>query len=163
MSRIYYDDEYEGSYALHMGRWERLRRVVWTSKRGQKALRDVEAALLALEPKELYEDSFARAGFDEEEGQVYPPEVCVLGAYAAYKLQDKPEADFIDELERADLIDNDWEQAEYASKFGMTHTMAWLLMEKNDETYGSMSPHERYDAMLAFVQSKLAPVLEHTP
>lgn len=150
MSRyVEYDgwDEYE---QLAYGRWERNSRVVWESKRGQVVLRELAAALVALPSKELAYDTFCeRAGESPEEL------TCVLGAYARYK--------GIPIAEMA-YLDGDWEddhedineQAQWAKEhLGMTFTMAWMLIERNDEAFKRHTPAQRYKAMLEFVRSKL--------
>lgn len=152
MSRVSYDNDYNYD-PLAAARWDRNSRAVFVSKRGQAILRDLEAALLALPEKRLVEDTFWDTEFIEEAESVRL-NACVLGAYARYKglkatelsglnpFWDEP----IDANETADAI---------SQMTPMTFTMAWNLVEQNDEYFGNYTPEQRYDAMLDWIRSHL--------
>lgn len=50
------------------------------------------------------------------------------------------------------------ETASLASQAGLTYTLAWELAYRNDETYDSKTPEERYTAFLAWIDAELAEV-----
>lgn len=147
-----YDDVYG---LLASGRWERNSRATVESKRGQKVLRELEAAMLALPKPRLARDLFCSVG--EDDGDV---EACVLGAYAIWKGEARhvpPEyndtSDWRDEVETsAD------EQARWAENhLGLAFTLAWNLIERNDDILGHFTPEERYTRMLAWIRANLKP------
>src|SRR5690242_15029681 len=84
MSRISYDYEGDNPY-LDRGRWERNTRATIASKRGQRTLRELRDALLALPNKRLIEDDFCTIAEDDAGEPVEVGDVCVLGAYALHK------------------------------------------------------------------------------
>ena len=84
MSRIHYDyDEQFGE--LRMGAWEHNTKLAFEGKRGQAALRDLEAALLALPEPKLAADQFCVVR--PHLGVPGQPivEACALGALAWHK------------------------------------------------------------------------------
>ena len=158
MSRVH---EYEGDGdvwdIMAQGRWERNSKVVWGSERGQKVLKELEAALLAMPVKKLARDIFYK---EDEEVQA-----CVLGAYAAYKGQPVKR---MENLNPAIVVEDDgstwiddlpydaYATAEYVAGFSnMTVTMGELLVMQNDESLHDCTPEERYERMLKFVRSKI--------
>jgi hypothetical protein len=48
------------------------------------------------------------------------------------------------------------ETAELGVQAGLAYTLAWELAYRNDETYGAMTPEERYTAFLAWLDQQLA-------
>lgn len=48
------------------------------------------------------------------------------------------------------------ETAAYGAEGGLTRTLAWLIAERNDETYGHLTPEERYNRFLAWIDTELA-------
>lgn len=157
MSRVReYDDSWDDGIAalLNGGRWERNTRATLTSRRGQAVLRELEAALLALPVQRLAADTFCAVG--EDDSQV---EACVLGALALYRGKAAAVPDVFnapeDEEEYGDPAD---EQAKWAAEhLGIAYTLAWNLIDRNDEIYARCTPEERYTRMLAFVRSQMKP------
>lgn len=171
MSRIVENDDWDDVRAvLNYGRWERNTKATVKSKRGQATLRELEAALLALPVPRLHADTFCDVGGAE-------PKVCVLGAYALYKgaSSDVPE-DFNPPPRPPSWSDNteafkaawerwyDWnddrpiadEQARWAADhLGIAFTLAWNLIEKNDEEYGNASPEQRYERFLTWIRARI--------
>lgn len=153
-----YDDWCDDTDAiLSYGRWQRNSRAVLVSKRGQKALREIEAALLALpEPKLAYE-TFHRV----EDGKV---ECCVLGAVAAHRGVDMPEHlnGDVDEWTDHDgktYIQRDpcpaEETASWAEKnLGLAFTLAYNLVDVNDRDIPE-TDEQRYERVLAWVQKHI--------
>lgn len=48
--------------------------------------------------------------------------------------------------------------AELGAQVGMAYTLAWRLGALNDETYGNLTPEERYTAVLEWIEGQLLPV-----
>jgi hypothetical protein len=46
--------------------------------------------------------------------------------------------------------------AEVAKEAGIVYSLAWQLAYRNDEMFDGMSPEERYDAFLAWLDQELA-------
>lgn len=143
MSRFNYTDEEDrpGQFALWQANCTRSLR----GKAGQEALKDLEAALLALPSKRLIADSLI-----DEEG-----EVCAVGALALHKkVAIKHDSD-------ADLDTEGFA----ADELGVPRLVAWTIVMMNDEEFDSRwtkgkmipyTPEERYEAMLNWVRLKLA-------
>lgn len=159
--RISYSDDEErpGQFALWDANCERSLR----GKRGQQALRDLEAALLALPDKRLIAD----AVHDETGG------VCALGAYGRHKGIDLSK------------FPNDYDSDEIGIAGGMPRLVAWTIVALNDieldgyylymegprpmqTLYGGYygggwserrryTPEERYERVLAWIRERLKP------
>lgn len=160
MSRVGdYDDYDDGDpqAVLNYGRWQRNSRAVLTSKRGQKALRDIEAALLALpEPRLAYET------FHKVEGDKV--ECCVLGAVARARGVEPPEWLNGEDFKWRDTVDHEPASPEdtafWAEKnLGLAFTLAYNLMDLNDRDVGvgDETPEGRYERILAFVRKHIRP------
>jgi hypothetical protein len=151
--RINYSDEEEdfpGQYSLWQANCERS----INGKVGQKALRELETALLALPEKRLIADELENA-----EG-----EVCAIGAIKKYRnveVQSDPE-----------------EMEEVGVELGMPRLVAWKVVCLNDieidgkyveaagpatawghrpRVFVSVTPEERYEQVLAWVQRQINP------
>lgn len=131
MSRFNYSDEEEfgGQFALWRANTERC----LTGKNGQKALRDMREALLALPDKMLISDVLY-----DDNGLV-----CAVGAYGKYI--------------GADLSKFDPEDAtdEAGEAMGLPFRVAWSLVEMNDMIFDTETPEERYTKVLAWVESRI--------
>lgn len=165
MSRITYNEDGE---MWAMIRWAGAAKQAINGKRGQSVLREIEAALLAMPHKRLaYHDLCSPTG-----------DVCIIGALAQARgfgrLDLEIAQDRYDMGRRADVrwrngkfnpdavlpepepgVDSTWDWAE--KHLGITHTLAWELVEKNDEAYGgrAVTPEERYEGVLAWVRKHL--------
>lgn len=154
------DEEYPGQFALWQGNCRRSLR----GKAGQAALRELEAALLALPDKRL----IAGKLIDAEGG------VCSIGALAKYKGRDllnEPHVGPDDEFE------GDGEMEEIGMELGMPRLVAWKVVEMNDVQFDGrdlvtlegpyrwysekpkawvpITPEERYSRVLAWVRRQL--------
>lgn len=144
MSRIDGDYDINSTEALlAAGRWERNSETTVKSKRGQQALREIEAALLALPTKRLAYETFHRV---DDAGEL---ECCVLGALAHHKGVEA----------REDLNDPDYGFADEAASWavenlGLTFTLAWNLIYENDEAL-VFTPEQRYERVLSWVQKRI--------
>lgn len=171
MSRSGYDGNCENSIGYC---WNAMVERALAGKRGQKFLREMEAALLALPKKELCAYNFAKEG-----------RVCALGAVAVRReIEDGWAFDTamkILEAKSEQLGDENDEWSDIASeKFDIARAMAQEIQEQNDSGRGSWCgpngqnyvdhskgeemfdlppelPEERWDRMLRWVRSKIKP------
>lgn len=157
--RVNYCDEEDrpGQFAL----WDANVKRSIRGKRGQAALREFEAALLAMPEKRLIRDLLTN-----EDG-----EVCAIGCYARHKGLDLSKFDPEDESDEVGVA------------AGMPQLVAWSIVALNDITLDvvwevadgpaqrghgvykggiplirDMTPEERYAKVLAWVQEKLTPL-----
>lgn len=147
MSRITYNDDGSGWSWI---RWAGAAKQALHSKRGKAALQELREALLRLPTKALITDRLC-----DGKG------VCVLGALAYRRAVDQgvePREIWKSLQKPGAAVDADAKGlATWAVKnLSMTFTLAWELMEKNDERFGSITPEERYTAMLNWVEGTLA-------
>jgi len=160
VSRVVYDDE---ATWLDHGRWEHNLRRTIKSKRGQQVLRDLRAALLALPAPRLI-DGYMLAPSDPG----CPDDVCLLGALARSQRVPLPVGVMHDSLreqplDRWGLPPERWaidETAEWASAaMGMSRTLAWALIEVNDENVWAWrtteTPEQRYRRVLGWVTERI--------
>lgn len=133
--RISYSDEedWPGQFEL----WQANCRRSLHGKHGQEELRALRDALLALPEKRLIYGLL-----DDEEGGV-----CAIGAYARHKGVD---------LSRFDPED---ESDEVGIAAGMPSLVAWKVVEMNDVEFSHLTPEQRYEKMLAWVEREI----EHPP
>jgi hypothetical protein len=154
--RINYCDEEDrpGQFAL----WDANCRRSLNGKAGQRALRELEAALLALPDKRLIRGSLV----DGQGG------VCAIACYANYKGVDLSKFDPEDESDEVGIA------------AGMPHLVAWKVVALNDVVFDTvwevahgpvqrghgvykggiplvrdMTPEERYVAVLKWVRTQL--------
>ena len=148
MSRIHYNDELSPSQlGLQIGR--ELRTI--QGNQSQAFLRALEQYLLTMHPKRLIENVLC-----DENG-----EVCVLGLALERRLVQRgmtyAEAELILDPRRT-WDEEDWDSFIYAAKeLGVSETLAWLLMEANeDDEFGpKRTPEERYVYVLKQVRKML--------
>ena len=138
-------DQTEADYAL----WSANFRKSVASQKGQKVLRDLEAALLALPQPRLIEGSLCRDG-----------EFCALGAYGYYqRLRKGDDAEsargWLEKLD-AEYGDIAWVAREVADAMPITFTVAWEVSYYNDERVSvKRTPEERYEQVLGWVGNLL--------
>lgn len=152
------DEERPGQFAL----WDANCQRSLKGKAGQQALRDLEAALLALPEKRLIHGLL-----EDEHGAV-----CAVGAYAKHKGLDLSKFDPEDESDAVGV------------KAGMPRLVAWKVVALNDieidDYYRTVegpemhhghgdywprgvwqrvqyTPEERYEKVLAWVRANLEP------
>jgi hypothetical protein len=165
-------DECSVGALLAWGRWQHNFPLAVNGKRGQAALRLLEAALLAMPEKRLISGWLATPD----------GECCVNGLYVAAKVAEDegiPLREAVskvaaqtdvpwDELERSGpgeyrdewgrVEDGDgWEPTvDAAKRAGLTFTLAWHLGDMNDETCHGKTPEERYTYVLDWVRRHIA-------
>ncbi len=148
------DEERPGQFAL----WDANVRRSMKGRRGQRELRELEAALVALPEKRLIRDELT----DEAGG------VCAIACYARHKGLDLSRFDPEDESDAVGVA------------AGMPRLVAWEVVAQNDihcdtvwevadgpiqRGYGhyrggvplvrAMTPEERYDKILKWVRARL--------
>ncbi len=153
--RIGYSEEeaWQGQFALHRANTERAIR----GKAGQAALRDLEAALLAMPRKRLVVKALAQGG-----------EVCAIGALLVLKrvrsgaTYEAAAAEIEATYKPDDIADGAYQTDDIADGEGVAPAMvAWRLVELNDIRHEDATPEERYEIVLGWVRSKLAGKVDH--
>lgn len=137
--------DYDGEGSMSYGMWRANVQRAINGRRGQQALADLEAALLALPEKRLIAGALCT-----EFG-----EVCTVGALIVHKRVAAGE-DRDDVI--ADLANSYFNMASETAEAGRDHagltfTLAWELAELNDEDLAGMTDVRRYDAVLAWVRA----------
>lgn len=166
MSRIVYNEDYFDEYdMLRAGGFEANMRKAIRGARGQKLLKELEAALLALPEKRLIREEFAVSeaaskawvvGFEHPKPE---PGVCALGCLVLKRKMDEGmtreqavawmEEKFGHELDPNESMDL------AAENLRMTRCLAWVIMEANDEFAESMTPEQRYEYVLDRVRKMI--------
>jgi len=154
------DEDYPGQFALWQGNCQRSLK----GKAGQAALRELEAALLALPDKRL----IAHKMIDHE------GDVCAIGALAKHKGRDLlSEPNVYEDGE----FDGDGEMEEIGMELGMPRLVAWKVVELNDiqldgsnlvtcegpyrwysekpQVWVPITPEVRYERVLAWTRRQL--------
>jgi len=145
-------------------------------RKGQRFMRELEAALLALPEKRLTAGALTRPPhtmmvegfevlrFDLERGE--HGEYCALGAVALKREMDcgKPKLQALRDLNQNDLDDDDDESSmgyekidEAAYLLGIPTPLAWKVACANDECAPS-DPAERWAYMLKWVRARIRPM-----
>jgi hypothetical protein len=124
------DEDYAGQFFLWQANCERSLK----GKAGQRELRELREALLALPEKRL----IGHLLYDDDGG------VCAIGAYGKYKGVD---------LTKFDPEEGEHEDVGRAG--GMPRLVAWKVVEMNDMDFDLETPEERYVKMLAWVEKQL--------
>lgn len=145
MSRWYGGEDWD--YARQC-LWDNAVRRATVSPRGQKALRALEAALLALPSPRLIEGALCDGS-----------DFCAVGAMAAHRmvLEGKSWEDAIARLRWNDDDSVD-ETARFAEQeLKMSFALAWDMAFENDHPLADLTPERRYEVMLAWVRARLLP------
>ena len=143
--------EFPGQWEL----WEESLQRAMSGRKGQRAFRDLEQALLELPEKRLISGRLASKG-----------EVCVVGALVAHRRVANGETreQVLSSLEQMIPEEDQWgytdeweaEQATIlqAESVGLTLTLACTLGYLNDEFYKA-TPEERYEQVLSWVRARI--------
>lgn len=152
MSRFADDGDWDyGRWCI----WEQAITNALAGRRGQAALADLEAALLALPEPRLIEGAIAKDG-----------EVCAVGALvlANRVAAGEERAAVLNELESQSDRETFYggEMADQTALVGakhgrMAYAMAWRIAELNDEDCRGATPEARYSYVLAFVRKARGP------
>lgn len=175
MSRFY--DDWEEYFPNQGELWHANVKRALAGKRGKKALAELRDALLALPEKRLIAGALCTVGGVEQRaadhGQWYRQDfagkvasqgegVCAIGAYLWFKKVKAgadPQAAF-DELPT--LLDadgdGDYLTAEAGRRAGLTFTLASTLAYRNDAVFEDVTPEQRYEAFMRWLDEQLADV-----
>lgn len=153
MSRFF--DDGDGDYPAHW--WQIDLERALTSGRGQRFLREIETALLAMPEQKLIEGALVNYDEDEQIGAV-----CAVGAFAAYRAMQEgqtwPQAlAVIAEKWGNGEQDDHWNTQALGRSLGLARTVAYELAFRNDEQ-AWVSDEERWKGVLTWVRSKIKPV-----
>lgn len=84
--------------------------------------------------------------------------VCAIGAYLWHrevKAGTDPEEAFAKLPTLLDIDGGDYETARAGHEAGLTFTLAWQLAWRNDEEYDGLSPEERYESFMRWLDEEL--------
>lgn len=144
---------------LHQGRYEHNVKQALKGKRGQKILREMEEALLAMPEPKLIKNRFTTA----------KGECCAIGALVAHRfaplwgvsfaeaaarLALEEDEDGFDEYEEAD------ETMNQGLKAGLTQTLVWEIAYRNDDYGWNQTDEQRWEYMLGWVRRHLRPLIQ---
>lgn len=159
MSRIEYNDPDCVEDELRMYAFGANTERHLKGKKGQLALKELEAALLALPEKRLeYSKFVVRHGEADDVGAV-----CALGAVALKRCMDSgmSRAEAIKKLEMEvtefdeEAGDSHWENVQRTAGYmGCKVNFAWAVIEANDEG-GRPTPEGRYKRVLEWCQQQI--------
>jgi hypothetical protein len=139
------DDNEEG---LPWELWQNVMSRVLIGKKAQTALAEIEEALLALPDRRIIRDHLAADG-----------SVCAVGLYCAKRRADQKGIDLtaaIAEMQdERDGYESSYDTMLAGRDAGMDANLAWHLGFLNDEEWHSMTPEQRYERLLSFVQNAL--------
>lgn len=183
MSR--FSDEYESDYNNAGDLWQANVRRALAGRKGQKALRELREALLALPEKRLISGALCTVGEARREPPPNPyyerwPQamddyrddydetlktegegVCAIGAFLWYRqvksgLDPQGAFDALPTLLGSDG-GADLDTAMAGKDAGLTMTLAWDLAYRNDEHLGGATPEERYERFLSWLDTVIQP------
>jgi len=162
------DEDFGGQFEL----WQANCRRSLHGKAGQSALRELEAALLALPDKRLIAGKMVDAD----------GEVCAIGALAKYKgrnliAETREQLAQIGIDRDVDELEGDGEMEEIGMELGMPRLVAWKVVELNDvqldgctlvraegpyrwpaekpKQWVPITPEDRYEKVLAWTRRQL--------
>lgn len=123
-------------------------------KRGQKVLRELEAALLAMPERRLVNGVLC----DAETG-----EVCALGQLAVHRMErgGLPHELAVKEVAEWEGDDgNAWSTSYWVGKrrLGLAQPLATAVQYQNDEVRSADTPEQRWEHLLAWVRSQIKEV-----
>lgn len=171
MSRGGNYDDYDQNFPNEAAFWEQRAKLARTSKRGKKALAELREALMALPQKRLIEGALSTVAITDRCVNKWQREavedhisrdgegVCAVGAFIWHKRIKEgmtPDEAF---ASLPVLTDDDGDltmTADEGKAAGLTWTLAYLLADRNDETYGHCTPEERFERYIAWIDAELA-------
>lgn len=172
MSR-YSDDDYDPEYPNAGYLWQKRIELALAGRRGKKALADLKAALEALPEKRLIEGALCTVGGDRAGKYGLPedliaqgPGVCAMGAYLWHQ-KVKAGMDPAAAFESLPTLDDEsssiHETADAGVAAGLVYSLAWEIAYTNDERFGSLSPEERYERFVRWIDEQLSLPLPTKP
>lgn len=127
-----------------------------SSAKGQRTLRNLERALLAIPDRRLAYEEIAKDGM-----------VCAIGAYAVWdKLERFPWLDREAQVKSLEKLIDGWREdgddidlaltAEVGGMHGIAWTLAWEIASANDYLFGpKKTPEQRWRGMLKWVRQRI--------
>lgn len=133
------DEDYGGEFDLWQANCRRSRQ----GKKGQAALRELEAALMALPVKRIQKDVFV-----EPSG-----ETCAIGALMLHRkvAAGMPREQAVAECAALRPLDTE----EHGVSLGLPRLVAWSVAVENDEEWRFRTPEERYSYMLEWIRKEI--------
>lgn len=131
--------------------WQHNLEAALGGKRGQQALRDLKAALLALPERKLIRGALCQVNPNG------PPAFCAVGAYVYRKrvlAGEQPEA-VIQDLLNHDPSDTDTATA--GKRAGLVWTLAWELGFMNDDRFADRTDEQRFEEFMEWIDLMIAP------
>lgn len=183
MSRYYDDGDYDENFPNEAELWRANAERALKGKRGRKVLTELREALQNLPEKRLIEGALCTVAPDrradkaveenaaalqwsvralrekvEEQGEG----VCAIGAYLWWrkvKAGTDP-AEAFDQLPTLQSEDYGLEDTAAIAKreAGVVYSLAWDLAYRNDETFASATPEERWAKFMTWLDAELAEV-----
>lgn len=171
-----YDEPYPNAGAM----WQANAERALSGRRGRNALAELREALLALPQKRLIAGALSTVGAldrpDVRDGNRWHRDdvgervhrdgegVCAIGAYLWFK-KVKAGTDPQTAFEELPLLlgnesDEGYRTADEGRRAGLTFTLAWAIAQKNDDTFYNLTPEQRYEAFMEWLDKQLAPSLE---
>lgn len=158
------DEEFPNAWAF----WHHREQQVLNGKRGRKALADLRDALHALPEKRLIARALCTVGrpapvtpdYLGEEAELVREQgegVCAVGAYAWFKRvqsgMDPDEA--FRSLPLAADFEDPYATIDEGARAGLGVTLAWVLMSLNDDAAARLTPEDRYEHVLRWIDARL--------
>lgn len=158
MSRIDYADCDDNADFLRACAFSANTEKHLKGEKGQKALKELEAALLELPEKKLIRSRFMVKENEKDEVGA----VCALGALALKRRLDKgmTRAQAVQELDLTGPSEDEyskWQELKNTADFlKLKMNFVWEVVEKNDEDCGpTWKPEDRYKHVLEWVQKRI--------
>jgi len=163
MSRIEEGDCDDGTESFLRGcAFEGNKHRAIHGRKGQKILRELEEALLAMPEKRLINGKFATTTIvvGPSSLPIVDSDVCALGCLAVHREMKtgKTRAQAVMAVQSevtSDEDDGGWEAITQAAGYlDLVTPLAYAIVERNDE-YGGSTPEETYQRFLRWVQKKI--------
>jgi hypothetical protein len=175
MSR-FADDYYEENFRNEGLLWQANLTRALNGKRGKRALAELRDALRALPEKRLIAGALCTVGGVELRAKTHDPDgwyredlrdkiaddgegVCAIGAFLWFKkvrAGADPAVAFAELPTLLDVDGGDVDTAQAGEQAGLTFTLAWALAYRNDQTFEGMTPEQRYDAFMTWLDDHLS-------
>lgn len=142
--------------------WEKTVELAINGKRGQKALRELEAALLALPERKLCNGELVAGKWPEEDDEfqrvvAQPPTYCALGSLLHHRQPDVDPQQWVRDPDDEDLDTS----AEFvADALDLRFSLAWTIAYENDHggPWGE-TEEQRWERMLRWVRAHIRPAV----
>jgi hypothetical protein len=147
MSRITYCDDEDFQNQAYL--WEANQERSIKGRKGQAALRELEAALLALPEKRLIANEL-----ENSKG-----EVCAVGALAKFKGKENPMVGDSFGDEGLTLNEDEIERVtvRFATELGVPSMVAVAVVHENDDCWSvNITPEQRYEKVLNWTRRQLS-------